>query len=103
MWGWPSLFLFYFGRAPTPPGGTSLFSDHQKLAAGDLLSSGSPIPWPQGLKDSDWELLDSRPTRFGFAKKGGKTLWVFGHVGWAGMHFGGPPKRRGVVSHQEKR
>ena len=23
MGGWPSLFLFYFGRAPTPRGGTT--------------------------------------------------------------------------------
>lgn len=67
----------------------SLFSDHQKFLNrwfADLLSSGSPILWPQGpIGFRNWELLDPEKTRFGFPKKGGKTH------GFLGMSVQGAP------------
>ena len=40
MGGWPSLFLFYFGRAPTPPGG------HHTGSGADQIQTDYQWLWP---------------------------------------------------------
>lgn len=74
------------------------FENHQKFLNrwfADLLSSGSPSLWPQGLKDSETGNFWIPTNALWLREERWKNPWVFGHVGAGCASLEGLPEVRG--------